>query len=62
MSGVSAAIFVLDGSYRSALYTTFIMAIFGLSLVVITGYVGQISLAQLSIGGVAGLPHGDAHD
>ena len=53
--GVSvAAIFVLDGSYRSALFTTFIMAIFGLSLVVVTGYLGQISLAQLSIGGVAG--------
>jgi ABC-type branched-subunit amino acid transport system ATPase component/ABC-type branched-subunit amino acid transport system permease subunit len=49
-----AAIFVLDGSHRSALYTTFIMAMFGLSLVVVTGFLGQISLAQLSIGGVAG--------
>ena len=48
------AIFVLDGSHRSALYTTFIMAMFGLSLVVVTGFLGQISLAQLSIGGVAG--------
>jgi len=49
-----AAIFVLQGSYRSALFTTFIMSMFGLSLVVVTGYLGQISLAQLSIGGVAG--------
>ncbi len=49
-----AAVFVLEGSYRSALFATFIMAMFGLSLVVVTGYLGQISLAQLSIGGVAG--------
>ena len=48
------AIFLLDGSYRSALTTSFIMSIFGLSLVVVTGYLGQVSLAQLSIGGVAG--------
>ncbi|MGH9135575.1 MAG: ABC transporter permease subunit [Acidimicrobiales bacterium] len=48
------AIFAFDGSRRAAVFTTFVAAIFGLSLVVITGYVGQISLAQLSIGGVAG--------
>ena len=48
------AIYGLDGSYRSALFTSLIVAVFALSLVVVTGYLGQISLAQLSIGGVAG--------
>ena len=48
------AIFALQGSYRAALFTTLIMSMFGLSYVVVTGYLGQVSLAQLSIGGVAG--------
>ena len=48
------AVVILDNSYRTALIVSFIMAIFGLSLVVVTGYAGQISLAQLTLGGVAG--------
>lgn len=47
------ALFLLDGSYRAALMLTFIMGIVSLSLVVVTGYVGQISLAQLTLAGVA---------
>jgi len=47
------AIYLLEGSYRSALMTSFIVAIISLSLVVVTGYVGQISLAQMTLAGVA---------
>ena len=34
--------------------TSFIFAIICLSLVVVTGYAGQVSLAQLTLAGVAG--------
>ena len=34
---------------------TFIDAILALSLVVVTGYAGQVSLAQLALAGVGGL-------
>ena len=44
---------VLEGSYRSALITTLIMALISLSLVVVTGYCGQISLAQMTFAGAA---------
>jgi sulfate-transporting ATPase len=44
---------VLDGSYRAALITTIIMAVISLSLVVVTGYCGQISLAQMTFAGAA---------
>ena len=57
------AVYLLEGSYRSALMTSFIVAIISLSLVVVTGYVGQISLAQLTLAGVAAFllqPLGDA--
>jgi branched-chain amino acid transport system permease protein len=40
--------------FREALINTLIGAILALSLVVITGYVGQISVIQLSLAGVAG--------
>ena len=43
----------LDGSYRAALITTLILALISLSLVVVTGYRGQISLAQMTFAGVA---------
>ncbi|MCU1344074.1 MAG: livG, partial [Acidimicrobiia bacterium] len=55
--GVAIALvllFTLQGSYRSGLIVSFITAIVALSLVVVTGYVGQISLAQLTLAGVAG--------
>ncbi|HVT41368.1 MAG TPA: branched-chain amino acid ABC transporter permease/ATP-binding protein [Acidimicrobiales bacterium] len=47
------AIFVLTGNDRAGLYTSFITAIITLSLVVVTGYTGQISLAQLTFAGVS---------
>ncbi len=49
-----AAFFVLSGGWRVALLTTLIFAVLALSLVVLTGYVGQISLAQMAFAGVAG--------
>ena len=48
------AVLVTDGSYRSAVITSLIFAVISLSLVVVTGYCGQISLAQLTLAGVAG--------
>jgi ABC-type branched-subunit amino acid transport system ATPase component/branched-subunit amino acid ABC-type transport system permease component len=45
---------LLQGSWRVALITSLIFAIVSLSLVVVTGYAGQISLAQLTLAGVAG--------
>jgi ABC-type branched-subunit amino acid transport system ATPase component/ABC-type branched-subunit amino acid transport system permease subunit len=48
-----AALYLFQGGLRDALITSFITAIIALSLVVVTGYVGQISLAQLTLAGVA---------
>jgi ABC-type branched-subunit amino acid transport system ATPase component/ABC-type branched-subunit amino acid transport system permease subunit len=45
---------LLQHSLRAALISSLIFAIIALSLVVVTGYVGQISLAQLTLAGVAG--------
>ncbi len=45
---------VLRQSFRDAFILSLILSILGLSLVVVTGYVGQISLAQLTLAGVAG--------
>nr|MDT0665400.1 ABC transporter permease [Micromonospora sp. DSM 115978] len=42
---------VTQNQYRAALVTTVIMGIISLSLVVVTGYTGQISLAQLTLAG-----------
>ena len=52
--GGVAALILLQGAWRSALITSMIFAIVSLSLVVVTGYAGQISLAQLTLAGVAG--------
>ena len=49
-----AGLVVLDGGYRFGLVTSMIVAVMCLSLVVLTGYVGQISLAQMAFAGVAG--------
>ena len=43
-----------DGSYRFGVVTTMIVTIITLSLVVLTGLVGQISLAQAAFAGSAG--------
>lgn len=45
----------LDGTYRFGLITSLSIALIGLSLVVLTGMVGQISLAQAAFAGTAGL-------
>ncbi|NYI75564.1 branched-chain amino acid ABC transporter ATP-binding protein/permease [Nocardioides panzhihuensis] len=42
-----------DGGWRAAVISTFILAIISLSQVVVTGYAGQVSLAQLPIAGAA---------
>jgi ABC-type branched-subunit amino acid transport system ATPase component/ABC-type branched-subunit amino acid transport system permease subunit len=48
-----AAIYVFNGNNRAGLYTSLITAVITLSLVVVTGYTGQISLAQLTLAGVS---------
>ena len=48
------ALVLLQNNWRAALVTSFIFAIICLSLVVVTGYAGQVSLAQLTLAGVAG--------
>lgn len=50
----SLALVALPGDYRLALITSMTGAIVCLSLVVLTGFVGQISLAQMAFAGVAG--------
>lgn len=50
----AAALVALDGEWRGALLTTIILAVVSLSLVVVTGYAGQVSLAQLTLAGAAG--------
>ena len=47
-------IFVTSGSYRFGVVTSMILAIISLSLVLLTGYLGQISLAQAAFAGAAG--------
>lgn len=46
------AMFALQGSLRAAFMVSVITACMALSLVVLTGYVGQVSLAQMSFAGV----------
>jgi branched-chain amino acid transport system permease protein len=47
-------LFLLQGSYRLGLERSLAGAVVCLSFVVLVGYVGQLSLAQMSIAGVAG--------
>jgi sulfate-transporting ATPase len=47
----SIALLVTSGQARVAVIVTFIYAILALSLVVVTGYAGQVSLAQLALAG-----------
>ena len=49
-----AALFLTDGSIRFGVVTSLIISIVALSLVVLTGFVGQISLAQAAFAGAAG--------
>jgi branched-chain amino acid transport system permease protein len=50
----AAALVVLPFDFRQALINSMIGTVMALSLVVITGFVGQISVVQLSLAGVAG--------
>jgi len=47
-----AALLLTSGSYRAAVVVSLILAVIGLSQVVVTGFAGQISLAQLTLAGV----------
>jgi ABC-type branched-subunit amino acid transport system permease subunit len=49
-----AVLLLLHGALRSAFITSLTVACIGLSLVVLTGYVGQVSLAQMSLAGIGG--------
>lgn len=48
------ALFLLQGTYRLGLERSLAGAVVCLSFVVLVGYIGQLSLAQMSIAGVAG--------
>jgi len=48
-----ALMFFFDGKWRQALILSFVFGVLSLSLVVITGYAGQISLAQLTLAGTS---------
>lgn len=50
----SVGLLTFDASQRQALIVTLTATLITLSVVVVTGYVGQISLAQLAFAGVAG--------
>jgi branched-chain amino acid transport system permease protein len=50
----AVALIVLPFGFREALVNTLIGTLMALSLVVITGFVGQISVVQLSLAGAAG--------
>ncbi|MBS1843701.1 MAG: ABC transporter permease [Actinobacteria bacterium] len=47
------ALVLLQGSLRFALISSFVWICLALSLVVLTGYVGQVSLAQMAFAGVS---------
>ena len=47
----AVALLVTSGTWRAALIGTFISGVIALSLVVVTGYAGQVSLAQLTLAG-----------
>ena len=49
-----AAMFIFQGGYRAALTQSLVAATACLSFVVLTGYVGQISMAQMAFAGVGG--------
>lgn len=53
-AAVIAVLFTTGADYRQAMIVTLIATLLSLSVVVLTGYVGQISLAQLAFAGVAG--------
>lgn len=48
------ALVTVSAGYRQAVIVSMVFALLALSVVVVTGYVGQISLAQLAFAGVSG--------
>ncbi len=52
VAGTMLLLVVLGPQYQAGIATSLIMAVIALSLVVVTGYVGQISLAQMAFAGV----------
>ncbi len=53
-TAAAVALVVLPYDFRQALITSLLATVMCLSLVVITGYVGQISIVQLALAGVSG--------
>ena len=53
-AGAVVALIVLPYDFRQALITSLLATIMCLSLVVITGFVGQISVVQLALAGISG--------
>jgi ABC-type branched-subunit amino acid transport system ATPase component/branched-subunit amino acid ABC-type transport system permease component len=47
--------FAFDAKWSTAVYTSLIVGVFILSMVVLTGYAGQLSLAQYAVGGLCAL-------
>jgi sulfate-transporting ATPase len=47
----TAALVLTEGSWRAAVIASLITAVIGLSFVVVTGYAGQVSAAQLALAG-----------
>jgi branched-chain amino acid transport system permease protein len=54
IAGGVLALALTTGAYRFGVITSMIVAVIALSLVVLTGLVGQISLAQAAVAGTAG--------
>jgi branched-chain amino acid transport system permease protein len=52
--GYVALLLVANGTYRFGLMTTLILALICFSYVIVTGYLGQVSLAQAAFAGTAG--------
>jgi sulfate-transporting ATPase len=48
-------IFTIGGNFASAMINTSLVAVVGLSIVVVTGYAGQLSLAPLALAGIGSL-------
>jgi ABC-type branched-subunit amino acid transport system ATPase component/branched-subunit amino acid ABC-type transport system permease component len=53
-AAAAVGLVAMSGAWRAALLTSLIFGIISLSLVVVTGYAGQVSLAQLTLAGAAG--------
>ncbi len=51
---VVVGLFTASAGYRQAMIVSMVFALLALSIVVVTGYVGQISLAQMAFAGVSG--------